>query len=110
MCEVSILRITILVEHISPHSLYAYTTLSARQAGEIKLILENTATWKHWKIRMGNIKIKSILCNTATWKYWKIYMENIEIKSILENTATWKYWKIYMGNIEIKSISENTGT
>ena len=110
MCEVSILRITILVEHISPHSLYAYTTLSARQAGEIKLILENTATWKYWKISMENIEIKSILCNTATWKYWKIYMENIEIKSILENTATWKYWKIYMGNIEIKSISENTGT
>ena len=71
------MRITILVEHISPHSLYAYTTLSARQAGEIKLILENTATWKHWKIRMGNIKIKSILCNTATWKYiWKILKSN----------------------------------
>ena len=67
MCEVSILRITILVEHISPHSLYAYTTLSARQAGEIKLILENTATWKYWKICMENIEIKSILENTTTW-------------------------------------------
>ena len=68
--------------------MYAYTTLSARQAGKIKLILENT----------------------ATWKYWKICMENIEIKSISEDTATWIYWKIYMGNIEIKSISENTAT
>ena len=72
MCKVSILRITIVVEHISPHSLYAYTTLSARQAGEIKSILENTAPWKYWKICMENIEIKSILENTATWKYWKI--------------------------------------
>ena len=95
MCEVSILRITILVEHISPHSLYAYTTLSARQAGEIKLILENTATWKYWKICMENIEIKSVLENTATWNYWKLFMENIEIKSISEDTATWIMENIY---------------
>ena len=67
-----------IVKHISPHSLYAYTTLSARQAGEIKSILENTAPWKYWKICMENIEIKSILENTGNiGKYkWKILKSN----------------------------------
>ena len=79
MCEVSILRITILVEHISPHSLYAYTTLSARQAGEILksnqyyVILQHGYIGKYiWEILKSN-QYQKILEHENIGKYvWKI--------------------------------------